>query len=112
MRRYFSYAITFLVGGAVVAALYESRSRHPATAPNKDHDRAVRIDRPDPTSPTGRKSALLTVLRVTGGPEGTIQYAPIPERVSPSGVSDFDIHDTPLWVVSIGQRSYVLGPRD
>ncbi len=106
----------FLFALAVVVAfacgwLVRAKQSSPTRERTDTNLRAVRISQPDPTSPGGRKSTLLAIYRVTGGPEGTIEYAPVPTRTSPDGVED--IHPGPeMWVCSIGQRSYVFGPRD
>jgi hypothetical protein len=113
MRRMILAASLLAVGAACGWLARSDRTPRPGLAPERvdANLRAVRIDRPDPTSPSGRKSTLLSVYRVTGGPEGTIEYAPVPTRTSPSGVED--IHPGPeMWVLSVGQRSYVFGPRD
>lgn len=108
MRRQFGFALAFVVG-FVACHLACGTARRPGPTAA---ERSVHIDRPDPTAKTGRRTDRLTVWRVTGGPEGTHEYRPVPEVVAPDGTRDFAIVGTDLWTLTIGPRTYVLGPRD
>lgn len=105
-------AIGSLVLGFALCLVVCRPTASPGPATTNEAERNVHIDRPDPTTPTGRRTERLTIWRVTGGPEGTREFRTVPEVTAPDGTKDFAIVGTELWTLTIGQRSYVIGPRD
>lgn len=110
MRSRSLLAAVFVAGlgvGVLLGVGAERRSARASGTTPPHNERAVCIDQPDPSSPTGRRTVRLTVMRVTGGPEGTTEHGPIATKRSPDGVHDLLLTDAD-WVVSIGQRSYLM----
>lgn len=108
------FVVPVLVGVLAFAGGWATSARsHTAPRgglPDRDPPLAS-VDYPTGESPTGRRHALLVVRRVTGGPEGAVEYGPVAERVGPDGTRDLVV--TPDdFVVTIGKRTYLMTPRD
>jgi hypothetical protein len=112
MRRTVLVAIlAALCGGAVtwvVCCWDKPPGKPPVGAPG---ERAVLVVRPDPTAPKGQRTHRLVIVRVTGGPEGTIRYAPGAEWME-GGAEVERPPDDPHWTISLPPRSYILRPAE
>lgn len=109
-RRQVVAAIAILALGVAAGWVLRGERRGSLTVV-PESDRAAILNRPDPGSPSGRTTTRLTLRRVTGGPEGTIEYDRVPTVTSPDGIKDLVLTDRD-WVITIGSRAYFLSLRD
>lgn len=106
-----SIVIVIFLSGILLGRYSQPIKRMEGFIPPDSSDRIVLVDYPDSTTVTKRKTMRLTIIRVTGGMDGTTEYEPIQETVNVHGVHDLVVRPND-WVISIGQRSYLLSKRD